>query len=240
MALALITGASRGIGRAIALELAASGFDIIATFHNRADAAAEVGAAIEAKGRRAVIEQLDISAGPETEAKITALVEQHGCPDALINNAGINVNGLFASLGRESWQRVIDTNLGGLYAVTRPVVRQMIRRRAGRIVNMTSVVGQRGNPGQTGYAAAKAGIIGFTKSLALELGKRAITVNAVAPGYIETDMTAGLPRDEIIGRIPMARLGQPEDVAGVVAFLCSAAAAYITGQVIGVNGGLYT
>ncbi len=240
MALALVTGASRGIGRAIALVLARDGFDVILTFHQREADAEEVRTAIEQRGQRAWVVQLDVAAGAAAEEQVKELIATHGCPDALVNNAGITKDGLLASLGRESWQTVVDTNLGGLYTVTRPVIRQMIRRRSGRIVNLTSVVGQRGNPGQTSYAATKAGIIGFTKSLALEVAKRGITVNAVAPGYVETDMIAELPIETVLPTIPMQRLGQPEDIAGVVAFLCSGAASYITGQVIGVNGGVYT
>ncbi len=240
MSFALITGASRGIGRAIALELANAGYDIVGTYHSRADAAAEVRAAIEQIGRQAEFIELDTGAGQVTEDRVTELVKERGCPDVLVNNAGINKDGIFAMLGRASWETVIGTNLGGLYSVSRPVVRQMLRRRSGRIVNITSLSGVRGNPGQANYAASKAGIIGATKALALELAKRSITVNAVAPGFIETDMVADVPLDKVLPLIPMGRAGTPEEVAAVVAFLCSAGAAYITGEVISVNGGLYT
>jgi 3-oxoacyl-[acyl-carrier protein] reductase len=240
MPLALVTGASRGIGRAIALDLAKAGYDLILTCRSQRDAALEVAKLVEALGRIAHVALLDVAAKEAAEAVVTQLITEHGCPDALVNNAGITHDGMFAMMSRDSWDSVIDTNLGGLYSVTRPVLRQMLRRRSGRIVNLTSVSGERGNAGQVNYAASKAGIIGATKALALEVAPRNITVNAVAPGLITTDMSAGAPIDKILPFIPLGRVGTPEDVAGVVTFLCSPAAAYVTGQVIGVNGGLYT
>jgi 3-oxoacyl-[acyl-carrier protein] reductase len=240
MALALVTGGSRGIGRAIALDLASAGFDLIVTYNTKKDAADAVVAAIEAKGRKACAVQLDVAAGEVAEKRVTDLVTEHGCPDALINNAGITKDGLFPMMSRDSWENVINTNLGAFYSVTRPIIRAMLRRRSGRIVNLTSISGQRGNGGQVNYSASKAAIIGATKALALEVAPRGITVNAVAPGLIETDMTEGLPLDKVVPMIPMGRIGKPEEVAAVVTFLCSAQASYLTGQVLAVNGGLYT
>lgn len=240
MALALVTGASRGIGRAIALDLARHGHDLILVFQASQDAAAKVAAEVQGLGRTAHLAQIDVSKGGEAEAAIAELVKTHGCPDALVNNAGVTRDGLFAMMSQESWDTVVDTNLGGFFAVSRPVVRQMIRRRSGRIVNIASVTGERGNGGQVNYAASKAGLIGATKALALELASRGITVNAVSPGFISTDMTAEVPMEKILPLIPMGRAGTPEEVAAAVTFLCSSAASYITGQVLSVNGGLLT
>ncbi len=240
MPLAWVTGASRGIGKAIALTLANAGFDLVMTCQSRMADLEAVAEATRKLGRTVHPVQLDVSLGEATEAAATKLVEAHGCPDALINNAGITRDGLFAMMGRESWERVLQTNLGSFYSMTRPVLRQMLRRRSGRIVNLTSISGQRGNGGQVNYSASKAGIIGATKALALEVAPRNITVNAVAPGFIETEMVAELPLDKILPFIPMGRAGKAEEVAAVVGFLCSEAASYITGEVISVNGGLYT
>lgn len=240
MSMALVTGGSRGIGRAVAMDLARAGFDVIVTCQAQRAAADETVEQIRALGRKAVVAQFDVGAGEAAEAAVSALVEEHGCPDALVNNAGITRNGMFAMMSRASWENVLATNLGSFYATTRPVVRQMLRRRSGRIVTITSISGERGNAGQVNYAASKAGLIGATKALALELAPRGITVNAVSPGLIDTDMVANLPHDKIVPLIPMGRMGTALEVAAVVTFLCSPQASYVTGQVIGVNGGLGT
>ncbi len=240
MSLALITGASRGIGRAIALDLAKAGHDLILNYRTSSELAEELAAEIQEMGREAVLAQFDIGAGDATQKTVAALIKDHGCPDILVNNAGITKDGLFAMMGRDSWESVISTNLGGFYSVTRPILRQMLKRRSGRIINISSVAGMRGNPGQVNYSASKAGVIGATKALALEVASRNITVNAVAPGFVETDMVQGLPMEDIVAMIPMSRAGAPEDIAHAVTFLASEGASYITGQVIGVNGGLYT
>ncbi|HET6345809.1 MAG TPA: 3-oxoacyl-ACP reductase FabG [Myxococcota bacterium] len=239
MGWAWVTGASRGIGRAIALELGRQGFDLVVTYHRQQEAAEVVVEALRAGGRTAHAAALDI-ASPEAEAAVDGLIEAHGCPDVLVNNAGVTRDGMFAMMSRASWDSVVGTNLGGFYSVTRPVVRKMLRRRSGRIITLTSLSGQRGNAGQVNYAASKAGLIGATKALALELGPRNVTVNAVAPGFIATDMTAEVASEAIVASIPLGRIGTPEDVAAAVAFFASPGAAYITGQVLAVNGGLYT
>jgi 3-oxoacyl-[acyl-carrier protein] reductase len=186
------------------------------------------------------VARFDVSAGAESEAAVAALVEEHGCPDVLVNNAGVTRDGLFAMMGRESWETALATNLGSFYSVTRPVIRHMLRRRSGVVINLTSISGQRGNPGQVNYAAAKAGIVGATKALALEVAPRGVRVNAVAPGFVDTDMVADLRKDDILPLIPMKRIGTPEEVAAAVTFLSSPRASYITGVVLSVNGGLYT
>ena len=240
MAWALITGGSRGIGRACALRLAADGFDVLLSYREREDAAVQVAEEIRNLGQSAEIFALDTSEGQAAEQIIEDLIKTHGCPHALVNNAGMTHDVLFPMMARESWEKVIQTNLGGFYSVTRPVVRQMIRRRAGRVVSLASISGQRGNPGQVSYSASKGGIIAATKALALELAPRGITVNAVAPGFITTEMVEHLPQEQITALIPMKRPGTPEEVATAVAFLCSDDASYITGAVLSVNGGLYT
>ena len=230
--LALVTGASRGIGRAIAAELAAGGASVVVGYRTGRDEAEAVAGGI---GGRAV--QADVS-DPEEAAR---LVEEAGDLDILVNNAGLTRDGLIARMSDEDWRTVLDTNLGGVFYTCRAASRGMMRRRAGAIVNLTSVVGIHGNPGQTNYAASKAGIIGFTKSLARELASRGVRANAIAPGYIQTALTEVLPEEvqqAILTNTPLGRLGAPEDVAGAVRFLCSDEASFITGEVLLVDGGL--
>ncbi|HEY8427906.1 MAG TPA: 3-oxoacyl-ACP reductase FabG [Sandaracinaceae bacterium] len=235
---ALITGASRGIGAAIARALAAAGHPVILNFRSREDAAREVKAAIEANGGEAELARFDVTDPVATNEALARLGEDPRPIGIVVNNAGIAIDNNFPSMTLSDWQRVTRTTLDGFFNVTQPLVMPMVRRRWGRIVNIASVTGIVGNRGQVNYAAAKGGLIAATKALSLELAKRNITVNAVAPGPIETDMLEGAPLEHILKAIPMRRVGTPEDVAAVVAFLVSDAAAYITGQVIGVNGGL--
>jgi 3-oxoacyl-[acyl-carrier protein] reductase len=230
--LALVTGGSRGIGRAIAVELANAGAQVVVGYRSGADEARQVAAEI---GGRAV--QADVS----DREQAARLVEEAGEIDILVNNAGLTRDGLIVRMSDEDWRTVIDTNLGGVFATCRAAARGMMKRRSGAIVNLSSVVGVHGNPGQTNYAASKAGIIGFTKALARELATRNVRANAIAPGYIETGLTEVLSdgvRDALLASTPLGRLGVPSDVAGAVRFLCSDEASFITGEVLLVDGGL--
>ncbi|MCJ8170380.1 3-oxoacyl-ACP reductase FabG [Atopomonas sediminilitoris] len=236
----LVTGSSRGIGRAIALRLAASGHDIVLHCRSRRDEAERVAADIHALGRSTQILQFDVSQREACAAALEADIEQHGAYYGVVCNAGLTRDGAFPALTGEDWDSVLRTNLDGFYNVLHPLIMPMIRRRAaGRIVCITSVSGLIGNRGQVNYSASKAGVIGAAKALAIELGKRKITVNCVAPGLIETDMLdEHVPIDEILKMIPAARMGRAEEVASAVNFLMSAEADYITRQVLAVNGGL--
>jgi 3-oxoacyl-[acyl-carrier protein] reductase len=236
--LALVTGASRGIGRAIAIELGAHGMHVAVNYKSNEDAAKETLAKIEAAGGHGELSPFDIGDEAGATAAIAALLGKHERIAALVNNAGIVADGLFAMMSSADWHRVTDTSLDGFFNVTKPVIQKMITQRSGSVVTISSVSGLVGNRGQANYAAAKAGLIGATRALASEVARIGIRVNVVAPGLIETDMTKDLPRDMVKKMIPMARYGQPEEVARVVRFLCSEDASYITGQVISVNGGM--
>ncbi|WP_018702427.1 3-oxoacyl-[acyl-carrier-protein] reductase [Anaeromusa acidaminophila] len=238
---ALITGASRGIGRATALELAKAGAKIVINYAGNAAAAQEVLKAIQEMGGQAIAVQANIAVAAEVDELIQKTVEAFGSIDILVNNAGITRDTLLMRMKEADWDAVLDTNLKGVFLCTKAVAKLMMKQRSGKIINMTSVVGLTGNAGQANYAAAKAGVVGFTKSMAKELGSRGITVNAVAPGYIATDMTEVLPdsvKEQMTSTIPLGRPGTPNDVAKAVLFLCSDAAAYITGQTLNVDGGM--
>jgi 3-oxoacyl-[acyl-carrier protein] reductase len=238
---ALVTGASRGIGRAIAERLGAQGARVVAAA--RGENARAVAEAIVAAGGTAEAADLDVTDAGASERLIALTLERHARVDILVNNAGIARDQLLLRMKREDWDAVLATNLTAAFTLTQAVLKPMIRQRGGRIISISSVVGQRGNAGQANYAASKAGLIGFTKAVALEVASRGITVNVVAPGLIETDMTramSGEARDEWASKIPLRRLGTPADIASAVCFLASDEASYITGHVLAVNGGMYT
>lgn len=234
----LITGASRGIGAAVAKELASRGHSVIINYRSRQDAALEVKREIEDEGGHAELSQFDVTDSDQVASEIERLLENADPIGILVNNAGVVRDHLFATMSPESWDIVTQTSLRGFFNVTRPLVMPMVRRRWGRIITVSSVSGLVGNRGQVNYSAAKAGLIGATRSLAQEVARRNVTVNAVAPGLIETDMLEDAPIDMVLKQIPMRRLGQPNEVAKLIAFLVGDDAAYITGQVIGINGGL--
>jgi 3-oxoacyl-[acyl-carrier protein] reductase len=236
---AFVTGASRGIGAAIALELAQRGATVVGTATTD-DGAARITAALEALGGRGV--RLDVNDAASAEAAVDAVVKQQGGLQILVNNAGITRDTLAMRMKDDDWDAVLETNLKAVFRMSRAVMRTMMKQRYGRIVNITSVVGASGNPGQANYAAAKAGVAGMTRALARELGSRGITVNCVAPGFIETDMTGSLPEEQqkaLLAQIPLGQLGKSADVAHAVAYLASPQAGYITGQELHVNGGMY-
>jgi 3-oxoacyl-[acyl-carrier protein] reductase len=237
----VVTGASRGIGRAVAVRFARDGAAVIVNYRGSEDTARETAQAVTEAGGQATLVQGDVSNRDDAERLIETAVTEHGRIDVLVNNAGITRDQLLMRMTDDDWDAVLDTNLKGAFHTTRAALRPMLRKRSGRIINITSVVGLIGNAGQANYAAAKAGLIGFTKSTAREVASRSITVNAVAPGYIATEMTDAIAENmkaKILDQVPMGRLGTPEDVAAVVAFLASPAAAYMTGTVLTVDGGM--
>ncbi|WP_226528263.1 3-oxoacyl-[acyl-carrier-protein] reductase [Metabacillus niabensis] len=238
---ALVTGASRGIGRAIALDLAKNGASIAVNYAGNEAKANEVVDEIKASGGQAIAIKADVSNGDEVQQMIKEVIKEFGQLDILVNNAGITRDNLLMRMKDSEWDEVIDTNLKGVFLCTKAVTRQMMKQRNGRIINITSVVGVSGNPGQANYVAAKAGVIGLTKTTAKELASRNITVNAVAPGFITTDMTDELNEDiktDLLKQIPLAALGEPSDIANAVTFLASEKSKYITGQTLHINGGM--
>ncbi len=238
---AVVTGGSRGIGRAIALQLAANEANVIVNYTSNSEAAHSVVREIEAMGVSGMAVKADVSKGEEVENLVNEVLNTFGSIDILVNNAGINRDNLIIRMTEQEFDDVINTNLKGAFICTKSVSRVMIKQKSGKIINVSSVVGIIGNSGQSNYAAAKAGLIGFTKSMAKELAKRGINVNAVAPGFIETDMTSKLPekvKEEFLNNIPLKRTGKPEDIAKAVLFLASEYSDYITGQVINIDGGM--
>lgn len=239
---ALVTGASRGIGRSIAIALAEAGADVAINYSGSEAAAVETAQAVEALGRRAIVIKANVGKADEFEAMVKEVIGQFGAVDILVNNAGITRDNLIMRMKEDEFDQVIETNLKGVFNGIKAVTRSMMKQRSGRIINISSVVGVLGNPGQANYVAAKAGVIGLTKASARELASRGITVNCVAPGFIQTEMTDKLPeemRQSLAGQIPLARLGDPSDIANAVRFLASDASAYMTGQTIHVDGGMY-
>ena len=238
--IALVTGASRGLGKAIALHLAEEGAQIIINYAKNSEKAKEVVAAVESTGGKALAMQADVSCWQEVEKMVDSIYEKFGRIDILVNNAGVNRDELIISMEKEDWDAVINTNLGGLFHCTKAVAKYMMIQKSGRIINMSSVAGERGGRGQSNYAASKGGVNAFTRSVAMELAPKKVTVNAIAPGVIETEMSSTVIRrakDFILNSVALKRLGQPEEIAKVVAFLASDDSSYITGEVIRVDGG---
>ncbi len=238
----IVTGASRGIGKEIALYLASEGAKIAVNYSGSKEKAEAVVAEIKSLGGEAFAIQANVDQAEDVQQLVAQTLENFGSIDVLVNNAGITRDNLLMRMKEQEWDDVLNTNLKGVFLCTKAVTRQMMKQRKGRIINITSIVGVSGNPGQANYVAAKAGVIGLTKTSAIELASRNITVNAVAPGFITTDMTDALPEEvktQMLGQIPLAKFGQPEDIAKAVAFLASEDASYITGQTIHVNGGMY-
>lgn len=242
MKYALVTGGSRGIGRAICVALAQAGYPVLINYKGNAAAAAETADLVRAEGQTAELLPFDVAKKEEVQAALQGWMENNkgATIEVLVNNAGIRNDVLMTFMENEQWRSVVDTNLEGMYNVTRTIMQPLLMNRYGRIINIVSLSGLKGMPGQVNYSAAKAGVIGATKALAQEIAKRNITVNAIAPGFITSDMTQDLDQKELSAMIPMNRFGKPEEVAALVKFLASKEAAYITGQVISINGGLYT
>jgi 3-oxoacyl-[acyl-carrier protein] reductase len=236
--MALVTGGSKGIGRAICVELGRSGYDVVVNFHSDEKGALETLRLVNAEGGRGRIMGFDVRDAEQSATAIEGLLDTVEAMDVLVNNAGVTADGLFLMMSRDNWKRVVDTTLDGFYNVTRPIIEKMVRQRRGSVVSIASVAGLMPNRGQTNYSAAKAGLIGASRSLAAEVARLGIRVNVVAPGFIETDMIKEIAIPNIKSMIPMARVGKPEEVARVVRFLCSADASYVSGQTVCVNGGM--
>jgi 3-oxoacyl-[acyl-carrier protein] reductase len=238
--IALVTGASRGIGRAVAVSLAAAGCHVLINYRSSQHEAEETLSLVEHANGKGELRAFDVANGAACGEAIEQILRAHQRIDILINNAGIRHDSLLVFMKPEQWTEVIATNLNSFYNVTQPVVKQMAMNRWGRIVTIASTAGQTGVEGQANYAASKAGVIGASKALAREVAKRGVTINVLAPGFIETEMVKGLPREQLVAQIPAGRFGKPEEVATAAVFLCSDAAAYITGAVLNINGGVYT